>query len=162
MARIQVMVFEIDDRKFGINAQHINGILRARKYTIQKSPSAGDALEGMINLRGNVSYIFNLRKKFNLDKVHYGPESKIVMINTNNTTVGCLVDEVTDIVHCDTEDIENTPIFMQKNEQNFIEGICKVQDELVIMLNLDRLLLIQDMGDFPFDSLPGKQEALTK
>lgn len=152
MARIQIMIFEIDGRKFGVNAQCINGILRARKYSIQKIPSAGDEIEGMINLRGNVSYIFNLRKKFKMACVEYGPESKIVMINLNNVVVGCLVDEVTDIVHCDSEDVEAAPPFMGHNEQSVITGICKIQEELIIMLNLDRLLTIK-LDAFPFENM---------
>jgi len=63
---IQLVIFELDSEEYGINITAVNGILRARKFKVQNLPGTDKSIEGMINLRGSVNYIFNLRKKLNL------------------------------------------------------------------------------------------------
>ena len=157
MARMQVLIFEIDGRKFGIDANLTSGILRGKKYTIQKLPttsgSISGSIEGMINLRGKISYIFNLRKKFKMDHVANDEESKIIMVYINELSVGCIVDEVTDIIMFDSDEFEQVPLLIREKEKQYITGIGKVQDELIIMLNLSALLIDDEIEGLCFEQL---------
>ena len=92
MASIQLVIFEIDGSEYGIDALTVNGILRAQKYRIQKIPGLPREIEGMINLRGQVNYIFNLRNKFGLAEMTDAEDSKFIMLHIAGQVVGCIVD----------------------------------------------------------------------
>ncbi|AFQ45858.1 chemotaxis protein CheW [Desulfosporosinus meridiei] len=136
---IQLVIFELDGKEYGIDVSAINGILRARKFNIQTLPGTDKSLEGMINLRGNISYIFNLRTKFEINEKAISEESKFIMLNANNSTVGCIVDEVTDIVKLNDEQVQATPDFICGNGDNYIIGIGKIEDRMIIILSPEKL-----------------------
>jgi purine-binding chemotaxis protein CheW len=140
MARVQYVVFEVAGREFGVEAGLVNGIIRANKVSIQMVPNSSDAVEGMINWRGKVSYVLNMRKKFRIDNAAATEDSKIIMAYTNNSVVGFLVDEVTDIITFNAEEIEAAPPFIQKSISQCVTGIGKMDERLVVMLNVEKLL----------------------
>lgn len=105
MANHQLVVFELDGEEYGIDALTVNGILRPKKFSLHKMPGLPRMIEGVIDLRGQVNYIFNLGVKLNLDKTMITEDSKYVMVNVRDTIMGCIVDEVTDIVVVSDEQI---------------------------------------------------------
>lgn len=147
MANIQLVIFEIDGSEYGIDALTINGILRAQKYKIQKIPGLPREIEGMINLRGQVNYIFNLRNKFGLGEMTNAEESKFIMINIDGHVVGCIVDEVTDIVHFNDEEMQAAPTLSSKTTLNYIKGIGKVDERMIIILDPAQLLSVVENSD---------------
>ncbi|WP_378954633.1 chemotaxis protein CheW [Pelosinus sp. sgz500959] len=140
MARVQVVVFEIGGNEFGIEANLVHGIIRTNKVSIQSVPVSSDDVEGMIDWREKVRYVFNLSKKLRLTSKIGHEESKIIMVHANELIVGCLVDEVTDIVLFHTEEIEPAPLFIQQANHHYITGIGKVDDRFIVMLDVDKLL----------------------
>jgi len=136
---IQLVIFELDNKEYGIDVTAINGILRARKFKIQTLPGTDKSIEGMINLRGNVNYIFNLRTKFELIEKEISNESKFIMLNANNSTIGCIVDEVTDIVKLNDDQVQSTPNFISGGNDSYIIGIGKLEDRMIIILNPEKL-----------------------
>ena len=140
MARVQIVVFEIGGNEFGIQANLVHGIIRANKVGIQCVPVAPDDVEGMMNWREKVRYVFNLSKKLKIDSQALQEERKIIMVHANELIVGCLVDEVTDILLFHSEEIEPAPLFIQQAENQYITGIGKVDERFVVMLNVDKLL----------------------
>lgn len=144
MANMQLVIFEINDSEYGIDALSINGILRALKYKIQKIPGLPREIEGMINLRGQVNYIFNLRNKFGLGEMTNAEESKFIMLNINDHVVGCIVDEVTDIVHFNDEEIQPAPTISSTLALNYIRGIGKVDERMIIILDPAELLSVPE------------------
>jgi purine-binding chemotaxis protein CheW len=147
MANMQLVIFEINDSEYGIDALSINGILRSQKYKIQKIPGLPCEIEGMINLRGQVSYIFNLRNKFGLGEMANTEESKFIMLNINDHVVGCIVDEVTDIVHFNDEEIQPAPTICSTLALNYIKGIGKVDERMIIILDPAELLSVSQGSD---------------
>lgn len=135
---IQLVIFELDNKEYGIDVAAVNGILRARKFKIQTLPGTDKSIEGMINLRGNVNYIFNLRTKFDAIDKEISDESKFIMLNANNSTVGCIVDEVTDIVKLNDDQIQVAPNFISGND-NYILGIGKLEDRMIIILDPEKI-----------------------
>jgi len=132
---IQLVVFELDNKEYGVNVSAVNGILRARKFKVQALPGTDKSIEGMINLRGDVNYIFNLRTKFDLLEKEISSESKFIMLNVNGAATGCLVDEVTDIVKLNDEEIQSVPDFLSVGTTKYITGIGKLEDRMIIILD---------------------------
>ncbi|MDF2569564.1 MAG: cheW 1 [Sporomusa sp.] len=141
MATIQLVVFEINGSEYGIDALAVNGILRSKKFKIQKLPGVSEIIEGMINLRGHVNYIYNLRTKFGLKKTEIADESKFIMLNIGSSVVGCIVDEVTDIVRFDEVDLQPAPsLSANQKGMSYLKGIGKVEDRMIIILDPVALL----------------------
>lgn len=142
---VQLVVFALDNEEYGIDVLAVNGILRAKKFKIQALPGAEKSVEGMINLRGNVNYIFNLRSKFNLIEAEISDESKFIMLNVNSATVGCIVDEVTDIVKLDDDEIQGAPTFISGNNK-YITGVAKMDDRMIIILDPEKIFAVEVDG----------------
>ncbi len=153
MARVQMVVFEMNGTEFAIEAVTVHGIIRANRVSIQVVPGTLGNMEGMINWRDNVRYVFNLRKKLKLENQVINDESKIIMVQTNERIVGCLVDEVTDIVVFNSEEIEAAPSFIQEAESKFIIGIGKVEERLIVMLDMDHLLTGAEINGLALENL---------
>jgi len=143
MSRIQLVVFDMDGQEFGIDASLISGILRAKRCNIQKEPSMPKEIEGSITLRGNVSYVYNLRYKLNLENTPIKEESKIIIACTNDMPIGlgCIVDEIKDIVDFDEEEIEWPICLKTGGETQYIDGIGRVGERSITILDFDRLLV---------------------
>jgi purine-binding chemotaxis protein CheW len=144
MAISQIVIFEIDGSEYGIDALAVNGILRAQKYKIQKVPGLPSIVEGMINLRGQVNYIYNLRNKFGLPEMTDKEENKFIMLNVDDHVVGCIVDEVTDIVHFNEEELQAAPTIASSLNVSYIKGIAKVEERMIIMLDPVQLLTAEN------------------
>ena len=135
---VQLVVFALDNEEYGIDVSAVNGILRAKKFKIQALPGTDSAVEGMINLRGNINYIFNLRTKLNLIEKEISDESKFVMLNVNESTTGCIVDEVTDIVKLNDDEIQLAPTFIS-SDNKYVTGIGKLDDRMIIILDPEKI-----------------------
>ncbi len=140
---IQLVIFELDGIEYGIDVTAVNGILRARKFNIQTLPGTDKSIEGMINLRGSVNYIFNLRTKFQLIERAISDDSKFIMLNANNSTIGCIVDEVTDIVKLNDEQMQPAPNFISGGDDTYIIGIGKLEDRMIIILDPEKIFLAE-------------------
>ena len=153
MARVQMVVFEMNGTEFAIEAATVHGVIRANRVNIQVVPGTLGNMEGMINWRDTVRYVFNLRKKLKLENQVINDESKIIMVQTNERIVGCLVDEVTDIVVFNSEEVEAAPSFIQEAESKFIIGIGKVEERLIVMLDMDHLLTGAEINGLALENL---------
>lgn len=150
---VQLVVFTLGEQEYGIDVSAVNGILRAKKFKIQAIPGTAKVIEGMINLRGQVNYIFNLRTKFGLAKLEMSDESKFIMLNSSHSTIGCIVDEVTDIIKLDDEDVQETPGFVNGVNANYITGIGKIDERMIIILDAEKILSVEEYASL--DSVAG-------
>jgi len=152
MASRQFVVFTIDEQEYGIEVLSVSGILRAKKFSLQKVPGLPASIEGIINLRGEVKYLCNLRNKFELAKKPIPAEGKFIMLNANTSAMGWIVDEVTDIVRIEDNELETMPQNINATENNFVESIGKLDERLIIILNAETL---SEQGSFSsISSLP--------
>ena len=145
MANHQLVVFELDGEEYGINALTVNGILRPKKFSLHKMPGLPPMIEGVIDLRGQINYIFNLGVKLNLTKTMITEDSKFVMVNVRDTIMGCIVDEVTDIVIVSDEQIQAQPSFIADAKGNYVDGVAKLEDRLIIILKPEYLFSVEDV-----------------
>lgn len=139
---IQLVVFALGEQEYGVDITKVNGILRAKKFIINAVPGTLKEIEGMINLRGNINYIFNLRTKFGLKRM-ISDESKFIMLNSHESTIGFIVDEVTDIVKLEDGQIQDAPAFVSISAK-YIKGIGKMGDRLITILNPEQILSFEE------------------
>lgn len=141
---IQLVVFALDEEEYGIDISAVNGILRSKKFQIKPIPGTSEVVEGIINLRGQVNYILNLRTKFGLVKKEISEESKFIMLNINQSTTGFIVDEVTDIVKLEDEDVQPVLSCLNNVKTNCIMGVGKLEDRMIIILDSEKILDIEE------------------
>lgn len=114
-------------------------------WQIHKMPGLPEMLEGVIDLRGQINYIFNLGVKMKLTKTTISEDSKFIMVNVHDSIMGCIVDEVTDIVIVSDEQIQEQPSFIADTSGNYVDGVAKFDDRLIIILKPEYLFSVEDV-----------------
>jgi purine-binding chemotaxis protein CheW len=145
VATIQLVVFSLDNQEYGIDVSAVSGILRSKKFKIQVLPGMPKEIAGIINLRGQINYIFNLRIKFGLVEKGLSEESKFIMLNVKDLICGWIVDEVTDILKLDDVNLQSAPDFISGCNNHYIKGIGKVDERLIILLDPEKILSAEEV-----------------
>ncbi|NLE25970.1 MAG: purine-binding chemotaxis protein CheW [Clostridiaceae bacterium] len=138
MAIQQLVKFYIADEAFGISIKQIFQILKPQE--VFKVPNTPPFIEGLINLRGKVMTVFNLRKRFNLPDKENDEDTKILVIRMDEYLLGFTVDSVSEIVRVQEEDIVETPPTLTNFDKRFLSGVAKVEEKLILLLNLEKIL----------------------
>lgn len=135
---VQQVVFKLNEEQYGIEIMKVYGIERHQE--VLKIPNTPPYIEGVINLRGEVLPIYNLRKKFNLSHRNIDGETKIIITKANDTQIGFIVDSVSEIINLDEADIEETPQIITGIDRKYIKSIAKVNEKMIILLDVDLVL----------------------
>ena len=138
----QLVTFSIGEEEFGVDILRVREIIRMLEIT--RVPRAPEFVEGVINLRGSVIPIIDLRKRFRLLAKENDKDTRIVVISIDNMTVGFIVDSVSQVLRIPANTIEPTPPVVAGVDSEYIEGVGKLEDRLLILLDLDRLLSSED------------------
>lgn len=138
MAVQQLVKFSIADQNFGIGITQIYQIIKPQE--VFKVPNTPPFIEGLINLRGRVLTVFNLRKRFGLPDKPNDDNTKVLIVNMNNLLLGFTVDNVTEIVRISDEDIVDTPPTLKDFDHRFLSGVGKLGEKLILLLDLDKVL----------------------
>ncbi len=142
MATRQLVVFSINDEEFGVDVSQVNII--ERRMEIFKIPNTPDFVEGLVNLRGKVYTVFNMRKRFNLPLKDFDDDTKIIMVSTGASVVGLIVDGVREIIKIEDHEIESTPAVLGESKRRFINNIAKVNERIILLLNLETILAVEE------------------
>ena len=140
MSKKQFVVFTVNSEEFGINIDRINSI--ERMMEIFKVPNTPDYIEGLVNLRGKVHTVFNLRKRFGLPCPAFDDNTKIIMINEADSIVGIIVDEVKKIIKADDSEFEDAPKALSNLRDQFLSGTVKTDGGVIMLLDADRVLTV--------------------
>lgn len=137
---IRLVTFMLGEETFGISIMKVNEIVRIKE--IVKLPHAPDFIEGVINLRGNIIPILNIKKKFVMPKAEIEPTSKIVVCDIEeDIKVGLVVDQVKNILNISKDKIEPVPALTTAiMDVKMLEGIVKTDNQLIILLKIDALI----------------------
>ena len=138
MGTRQLVVFTINSEEFGIEIDRINSI--EKMLDIFKIPNTPDYIEGLVNLRGKVHTVFNLRKRFNMECPEFDENNKIIMANTSSSIVGIIVDEVKEIVKIEESDFEAAPQSLSNLKDKYLDGIAKIGPRIIMLLDLEKVL----------------------
>ncbi|MBD5558724.1 MAG: chemotaxis protein CheW [Desulfovibrio sp.] len=140
---LQLVTFSIGDEEFGVNILKVQEIIRTMEIT--KVPRAPEFVEGVINLRGKVIPIIDLRRRFGLAPKAHDKNTRIIVIEINNIIVGFVVDAVSEVLRIPASTVEPPPPVVAGVESDYISGVGQLQDRLLIMLDLDKLLSSEDV-----------------
>lgn len=142
---LQWVTFRLDDETYGINVMQVQEVLR---YTeIAPVPGAPMYVLGIINLRGNVVTVIDTRQRFGLKVDKVTDNTRIVIIEAEGQVVGILVDSVSEVVYLRQSEIETTPSVGNEESAKFIQGVCNKNGELLILVELDKLLTDTEWAD---------------
>ena len=140
---IQLVTFHIGEEEFGVDILAVQEIIRLMQITMV--PHAPVFIEGVINLRGKVIPIIDLRRRFGLVPKAHDKNTRIIVIEINNIIVGFVVDAVSEVLRIPASTVEPPPPVVAGVDSDYISGVGKLQDRLLIMLDLDKLLSSEDM-----------------
>lgn len=135
---IKVIVFQLKDMEYAINVDIVQSIERV--LSITRVPKMPSYVKGVINLRGIVTPIVDLRERFGLAPSEMNDSTRIIIVTLEEYEVGLIVDAANDVLDIPVESIEPQPEVIGSIESDFISGVAKVGKHLLVMLNLDNVL----------------------
>ncbi|MER2008568.1 chemotaxis protein CheW [Psychrobacillus sp. BL-248-WT-3] len=135
---LKVVVFQLADKEYVIPVSQVQGIEKLIHITrVPKTPSF---VKGVINLRGVVTPIIDLKSRFGLGESNLNDSSRIIIISLDDMNVGVIVDSANDVLDIPKDSIEPQPEVVGGLEQDFIAGVTKIDKRLLILLHLDLVL----------------------
>lgn len=141
---LQLVSFNIGTEEFGVEILKVQEINRMVEIT--KVPQAPHYVEGVINLRGKVIPIIDLRKRFNLDVKEYDKNTRIVVVDISGSIMGMIVDAVSEVLRLPSSTIEPPPEIVTGLNAEYIKGVAKLEDRLLIFLDLSRVIDAVEMA----------------
>jgi len=139
---IQLVGFKLGDEEYAIDVLKIQEIIRLMEIT--SVPRMDSYILGVINLRGKVIPVVDLRVRFELDRSDFDKKTRIIVVKFEKENIGFVVDEVTEVIRIDKSIIEPTPPLVGAVGQEYILGICKYLKRLIILLDIDRVVYNDD------------------
>ncbi|WP_086931378.1 chemotaxis protein CheW [Agarilytica rhodophyticola] len=142
---LQWVTFKLAGEKYGINVMQVQEVLRYSE--IAPVPGAPDYVLGIINLRGKVVTVVDIRTRFMLPSAEVTDNSRIVVIEAEDHVIGILVDSVAEVVYLRQSEMETAPSLGNDESAKFIQGVCHKNDELLILIELDKLLTDEEWAE---------------
>lgn len=141
----QLVVFELANEHYGVEISSVESIIKMQEIT--RIPHSPSFVEGITNLRGLVLPVIDLRKRFDLEAQEISRDSRIMVAALGNMKVGMIVDAVSEVLRVQSELIEPPPPMTASSRANFITGIAKLDDILVILLDISKILTIDEQAE---------------
>lgn len=138
MDQIQLVGMKLGDEEYAIDVLKITEIIRTVEITIV--PRMESYILGVMNLRGKVVPVIDLRVRFNLDSCDFDKSTRIIVVSVNKENIGFVVDEVTEVIRIKRSMVEPTPPLVGSIGQEYILGICKYDSRLIMLLDIDRVI----------------------
>jgi len=134
----QMVTFKLGEEEFGLDIMMVQEIIKLPPITfVPKSPVY---VEGVMNLRGNVLPVINLKRKFGIADSAVSGEARIIVLKIEVKTVGIVVDRVTEVLRLREEQIEPPPPVTVGIDSGYIRGVGKVNERLVIILQAEKIM----------------------
>ncbi|MCD8552348.1 chemotaxis protein CheW [Seleniivibrio sp.] len=171
---IQLVGLKLGDEEYAIDVLKIQEIIRT--VDITSVPRTDTFVLGVMNLRGKVIPVIDLRVRFSLDKMDFDKETRIIVVKFETENIGFVVDEVTEVIRINKKMVEPTPPLVGAVGQEYILGICKYADRLIILLDIDSVIadgkptiesnlkksLLTQPGQSAQAALPSQEQNFTK
>jgi purine-binding chemotaxis protein CheW len=141
---LQLVSFKIGDEEFGVDILSVQEINRLSQIT--KVPNTPDFIEGVLNLRGRIIPVIDFRVKLGMTRKEHSKNTRIVVVELKGQTIGFIVDEVNEVLRISKEITEAPPDMVGGVNSDFITSIGKLEDRLLILLDLEKILLTADFN----------------
>lgn len=137
------LTFFLASEVYGVEIAYVTEIIGIQMIT--NIPEMPDYIKGVINLRGKVIPVMDIRTRFHMDQREYDERTCIIVVNISGTTVGLVVDEVSEVSDIPEDQIESPPMGHQGKGNAFIKGLGKSGDAVKILLNVNALIKDEDL-----------------
>jgi purine-binding chemotaxis protein CheW len=144
---IQIVTFKLGHEEFGIKIEQVQEINRVDKIT--SVPQAQSFIEGVMNLRGNVIPIIDLRKRFELEVKQHDEATRVIIVTIMGKLTGLIVDSVSEVLRLAKSTIERTPeIIRSKTGTEFLKGVCKIEKDnrMILLMSVDKILSSEEQS----------------
>ncbi len=141
---LQLVSFNIGSEEFGVDILKVQEINRMVEIT--RVPQAPHYVEGVINLRGKVIPIVDLRKRFNLEVKEADKNTRIVVVDIGGNIMGMVVDSVSEVLRLPSNTIEPPPEIAAGINSEYIKGVAKLEDRLLIFLDLSKVIDVSELS----------------
>ena len=135
---IKVIVFQIKDKEYAIPVERVSGIEKLLHIT--RVPKTVPFIKGVINLRGVITPIIDLRTRFGFEEVEYNDATRIIIVIIDDLEVGLIVDSANDVLDIPVASIEPQPEVVGHISVDYISGVAKIDKRLLILINLEKAL----------------------
>ena len=138
---VKVIVFRLQNEEYGVPIDYVGSIERMLEIT--RIPNTPKFIKGVINLRGIVTPVIDLRERFGMETSEYSNRSRMIIVHIDDKEV---VDEANDVVDLSEDDIETPPEVIGSVDTDYVRGVAKLEHRLLILLNLDRVLSNEEVN----------------
>lgn len=142
---LQWVTFQLENETYGVDVMVVKEVLKFQD--IAPVPGAPDYVMGIINIRGTVISVINTRRRFGLPDRDSDDNTRIVIIEIGRHIVGIVVDSVAEVVYLKRSQIETPPQVNKDDSARFIQGVCHRDDQLLILVELDKLLTEEELAE---------------
>ena len=138
------LTFHLAGEDYGIEIRFVTEIIGIQRIT--EVPDMPEFVKGVINLRGKVIPVMDVRTRFKLASRDYDDRTCIIVVNINNTSIGLVVDKVQEVVDIPADQVEPAPEKARGRHSRFIQGMGKMADDVKILLNVEQLLYDEELN----------------
>jgi purine-binding chemotaxis protein CheW len=142
---IQVVSFKLGSEEYGVDIGQVQEI--NRMVAVTKVPRAPQFMEGVINLRGQLIPIIDLRTRFGMERAEHSKSTRIVVTEIGSKRIGMVVDSVSEVLRLPLEQIEEAPDMISGVETEYIRGVGKLEERLIILLDLGKIVTGDEKRD---------------
>jgi purine-binding chemotaxis protein CheW len=135
---LQIVGFRVGRETFGVPISTVHEIVRVPEITAV--PDAPSYVEGVINLRGKIISVLDLRKRFGEKEITYNKKNRILVVEVEGRMVGLIVDAASEVLKVPASEIDAPPNVFQEGELNYVTGVGKLRGRLIIMIDLTKIL----------------------
>jgi purine-binding chemotaxis protein CheW len=136
--QVQLVTFRVGGEEFGLDVFSVHEILSYQQPT--PMPRAPEFVEGVLDVRGTLVPIVDLRRRFETPQVAYDDDTRIVLVDFNDERLGLVVDSVTEVLRAPETAVSPPPAYIRGLAAEFVRGIVRVGERLVVLIDLDRIL----------------------
>lgn len=138
------ITFILGAEEYAIEIQYVIEIIGMQKFT--HIPEAADYVKGVIKLRESVYPIIDMRKRFRLEEADYTDRTCIIIVKINENPIGLIVDSVNEVLNIPDENITHSTVNSVNSKSQFIKGIGKIGDRVVIILEIDKVISVDELS----------------
>lgn len=140
---LKLVVFQLKEKEYAIPVSKVSAIEKVQHIT--RVPGVTEYVKGVINLRGVVTPIIDLRLRFGIEEEVYSDSTRVIIVALDDMEVGLIVDAANDVIDVKVESIEPQPEVVGVAETEYISGVAKIDKRLLILLDLEKVLQTEDM-----------------
>ncbi|KAB2335440.1 chemotaxis protein CheW [Bacillus mesophilum] len=142
-ADLKLIVFQLKEKEYAIPVSQVLSIEKVEHIT--RVPGTANYVKGVINLRGIVTPIINLRSRFDLEEEGYNDHTRVIIVAVNDMEVGLIVDSANDVIDISEDSIEPSPEVVGNVEADYVLGVTKIEKRLLILIDLEKVLNVDDI-----------------